>query len=404
MRSKSGVRFRPPAVAAGPALAWCLARAFGPPELDLPAVAMPLAGAHALSARLGLSPRIASRLDVAHLAAEVGAGEAELFRRDRFATVATQLCLGAAAEEVATAAAELELPLVFLKYFAMELSGVLAEGSRPAADLDVLVAPDRARDLQRALVLRGYTASRTPEMEHQLPALVAPQGGAVEIHRLVLGVRLEKGAGSATAPGLAVAGLLLPAPGLPGSCFFPAPAVLAAHALVHGLVQHGFAPHAYPALRLVGDWLDLGVEDNGDLLAQAGRLAASEVEESEVAALASLCRRLAAGDLAVLAEPVAESGEAALLHHFLAGVLDESYTRALRFEMIARPLSDQPKAMALGRSLRHAVFPSSAELEAIYGPPRGPWSRAARRLARPFDLVRRALSYARSAISVRLRG
>lgn len=421
MRTMSVVRFRPPTVAVEPALLWCLARAFGPPETPvaaiapsgLPAIETPVVGAHALASRLVLSPRLASRMPPAQLETEVGPEQAALFRRDRLATAAGSLRLGAVAEELACAASELDLPLVFLKFFALERSGLLAEGSRPAADLDLLVAPERAWELHRALVARGFTAGPTPEMEHQLPTLVAPvgdslAGGAVEIHRLLLGVRLDGGAGSATAPTLAAAGLLLPARDLPGPCFVPAPEVLVAHALVHGLVQHGFAPHAYPALRLLSDWLDLLAAEEGgvagrasaELVARAGSLVAGEVSQAEVAAMAGLCRRLATCDLTVLTEPVEESGEAALLHHFLAGALDPDYGRALRFAMLARPLSDRPRPLALARSLWKAAFPSRAELEAIYGPAGGPWQRWARRLGRPFDLVRRAARYAASGLSL----
>lgn len=396
------MRFRPLVVEIEPALLWCLARAFGPPEKPLSALVTPLAGAHALAARLVLTPRIASRVSPEQLAAEVGPEQAALFRRDRLVTAATNLRLGAVAEELAHTASELGLPLVFLKYFALERSGLLAEGSRPAADLDVLVAPERARELHRALVTSGFSAGSTPEMEHQLPPLLSPAGGAVEIHRLVLGVRLDGGAGSVTAPALAAAGLLAPARDLDGPCFVPAREVLAAHALVHGLVQHGFAPHAYPALRLPGDWLDLLAGEEGgaagqggaELVARAGRLVAGEVSPAEVSAMAGLCRRLAAGDLSVLGEPVEESGEAALLHHFLAGALDPRYARALRFSMLGRPLSDRPRPLAVARSLWQALFPSRAELEAIYGPARGRWDRWVRRLGRPFDLVRRAARYA----------
>ncbi len=436
---RSGVRFRPPRVEARPALLWVLARAFGPPAKLLATIAAPggaalqapVADAYSLAAGLGLSPRIAARVSPGELIAEVGAEQAALFRRDRLSTAASNLRLAAVAEELARVASALGLPIVFLKFFALELAGVLAEGSRPAADLDVLVAPERAEELHRALVESGFAAAAMPGMEHQLPALLAPQGGPVEIHRIVLGVRLAVGEGSATAPGLAAAGLLVPARGLAGPCFVPAREVLAAHALVHGLVQHGLAPHAYPALRLIGDWLDLcaanlctaslctadlctphgGAPEAGAAeardqagagwLARVARLVAGEISEPEVSSLAGLGRRLGAGDLAVLAEPIAESGETALLHHLLAGALDERYGRSLRFAMLARPLSDRSRPVAVARSLWKALFPSRAELEAIYGPARGARARWARRLGRPLDLARRAFAYAASAVALR---
>jgi len=53
------------------------------------------------------------------------------------------------------------------------------------------------------------------------------------------------------------------------------------------------------------------------------------------------------------------------------------------------------------RSVLSAVFLTRSQIDAIYGPPRHPLGYLGRRLARPFDLLRRLGRY--SARTVRLR-
>jgi hypothetical protein len=48
------------------------------------------------------------------------------------------------------------------------------------------------------------------------------------------------------------------------------------------------------------------------------------------------------------------------------------------------------------RSVLDAVFLSNAQIDAIYGPPRHPLGYLGRRLARPFDLLRRLGRYSAS--------
>jgi Uncharacterised nucleotidyltransferase len=391
--SSPRVRFRPPRAEPSAEVRWVLARAFGPAAGTAPAADG--AAAVELARRLGLSPRIASRVAAERLAAEVGAGPAEALRRDRLTTAAAGLRLAELAGEVAELAAAAAVPLAFLKFMALELAGRLAPGSRPAADLDVLVPPAAARPFQAALEARGCRPSAVGEMEHQQPALVHPAGGVIEVHRALPGVRAAAGGGWATLPELAAAGLLEPAPGT-ASALLPRPPVLAAHALVHALAQHGFAPHAYPAWRMVADLADLGWGEDAEVVAVTP-LVAGTLTADEVAAAASLCRRLARGDGELLAEDPAAGGEAALLHHLLAGVLDPDYRLALRLPMVAHPLSEAPPVAGALLSLARALFPSRGELAALYGAPASALGYWRLRLFRPFDLARRGLRYGAGA-------
>lgn len=385
-----------------------LLRAFGPPDAPFLEEVEP-AATLAAARRFEVSPRVAARLGRSRLAAELGSEAAAGFQRDLLATVAQGLRLQALLMDVAAVAAERSIPLVLLKYAALEASGALVPGSRAACDLDLMAPPERAGELQEALVGRGFRASGLPDSEHQLPALIHPAGGILEVHRLVLGVRPD-GAGSATVATLERAGLLVPATDLPG-CFLPAREVQMAHVLVHGIGQHGFWPDSYPLLRTLSDLADLGFHDEtaAPLARRAAGLVARDVSEAEAEAVRELCAALVAGEDVVLSgregAPFSRSaGEGALLlRHILAGRLAPDYASALRLSLFRAQPSDRPPAVRLVRSVLGAVFLSRAQIDAIYGRPRHPLGYLGRRLARPFDLLLRLGTYGARTFRLRER-
>jgi putative nucleotidyltransferase-like protein len=384
------LRFRPPRLAISPEARWMLLRAFGPAEAPFSGSVEP-AAALAMARRFELSARIAARQGRDRLSRELGIETASGFGRERTAAAAVGMRLMAVARRLAERAVPLGVPVAFLKFVALEGAGLLVAGSRDACDVDALVPADRAEDLWRALLAAGYRGSPLPASEHQLPALEDPQGGAVEVHRLLLGVRLE-GASSATYQALDRGGLLVPLPDFPGRCSAPAPDVQAAHVLVHGLGQHGWWPASYSLLKMVADLIDLG-----PLTDRALAWVAKDVPAGEAEAIRRLCARLAAGEEPAALDPPEET----LLRHFLAGRLDADYERALRLGLFRSQPSDRPAAVRLARGVLGTVFLSDAQIDAIYGPPRRRLGYLGRRLARPFDLLLRLGRYGINWVKVR---
>lgn len=375
-----------------------LLRAFGPPGAPFAESVEP-AGALAVARQFEISPRLAARQGRARLAAELGAEAAAGFQRDLTSAAAQGMRLEALLREVAAVAAEREIPLVLLKFAALEMAGALAPGARTACDLDVLAPPDRVAALQAALLAGGFRSSGLPDSEHQLAALVHPLGGVVEVHRLIPGVRPD-GGGSATVAALARAGLLEPAPGLPGASL-PAREVQMAHALVHGIGQHGFWPDSYPLLRMCGDLIDLGFQDEAAAPSaqRAVRLVERDVAPAEAEAVRGLCRALAAGTDLLSARG---TGGEILLRHILAGRLDRDYASSLRLSLFRSQPSDRPPVVRMVRTAFATVFLSRAQIDAIYGRPRHPLGYLGRHLARPFDLLRRLWSYGARARRLKL--
>jgi hypothetical protein len=358
-----------------------LLRAFGP--AGAPFSAVEPAAALAAARRFEVAARIAVRQGRARLAAELGEEAATGFARDRARAAAGGMRLMEEVRAVAGVAAELGMPLACLKFAALEGAGLLAAGSRGACDVDLLAPGERAGELWRALLAAGFRSSGFPEAEHQLPALTGPQGGVVEIHRHLPGVRLA-GAASATLAALDRAGLLRPLPDLPGRCAAPLPEVLAAHVLVHGLGQHGYWPSSYSLLKMVADLLDLG-----ELSDRAAAWVARDVSADETAAVRGMIGRLAAGE-----DPAGWRGpEEELLRHILAGRLDPEYAGALRLGLFRPQPSERSRPIQLARAVLGAIFLSDAQIDAVYGAPRNRLGYLGRRLARPFDLLRRLGSY-----------
>jgi hypothetical protein len=359
-----------------------LLRAFGPAGTPFPEPVGPVA-ALAVARRFEVSARIAVRQGRERLRAEVGEETAAGFARDRARAAAVGMRLMGEVRRVAEVAAELGCPLACLKLAALEGSGLLAAGSREACDADLLAPAERVEELWQALTAAGFHGSGMPEAEHQLPALKGPQGGVIEIHRHLPGVRLEGGA-SATWEALDRAGLLLPLPDLPGRCAAPAPEVLAAHVLVHGLGQHGYWPSSYSLLKMVADLQDLEALDR-----RAEAWVARDVSETEIAAVRRLLERLTAGE-----DPAGWTGpEEELLRHILAGRLDAEYAGALRLGLFRPQPSERSRPAQLARAVLGAVFLSDAQIDAVYGRPRTRLGYLGRRLARPFDLLLRLGSY-----------
>ncbi|HEV7785520.1 MAG TPA: hypothetical protein VGQ28_09310, partial [Thermoanaerobaculia bacterium] len=350
----------------------------------------------ALARRFEVSARIAARQGRERLAAELDPEAAAGFAHDRVAAAAVSMRLMAAAGQVAAIAATampLAIPLTFLKLAGLEGAGLLAAGSRGACDVDVLAPVARAEEVWQALVADGWQGEG-PAYEHQLPALVHPERGVVEVHRLVPGLRLSGSASatSATWEDLEREGLLLPLAGLPGRCSAAVPEVQAAHALVHGLGQHGFSPSAYSLLKMMADLQDLG---DGALTPRAIAWVARDVPMPEAVAVRRLGARLAAGEdpAAWAADAAGDSPEAILLRHILAGRLDSDYASALRLGMFRPQPSDRRPAVRLACAVWHAIALSDVQIDAIYGPPAGRLGYLGRRLARPFDLLLRLGSY-----------
>lgn len=368
-----------------------LLRAFGAPGAPFLQAAGPVdpAGCLAAARRFEVSPRVAARQGRARLAAELGPEAAAGFQRDLTAAAAQGLRIESLVREVHAAASERDIDLVLLKYAAIEAAGLLVPGSRGACDLDVLVPPERTDELQAALIARGFRSSGLPDAEHQLPALLDPAGGMVEVHRLIPGVRPDGGR-SATVAGLSRAGLLEPLPGREG-CFLPAREAQIAHVLVHGIGQHGFWPGSYPLLRMVGDLIDLGFhgESSEELARRAAGLVARDLAPAEARAVRGLCRGLAAGE-DLVASPTQEG---VLLRHILAGRLDADYAAALRLSLLRSVPSERRPAVRMAKTVLGAVFLTRAQIDAIYGRPRHRLGYLGWRLARPFDLLSRLWRY-----------
>ncbi len=406
-----GLRFAPPPATVSAEAAWLLRAAFPStpashppaPRAESPAAAgpdhAPLAGLPEtagldpavladLADRLDLGPRIAARWPAAELTTAAGAELAARLDRRRRRAVAAALLYETVAAEIAAAAAELDTPLIVLKGFALHLHRVGPPGARPFTDLDLLAAAGPAARLHRRLLERGYREAGAPANDQHLSPLHSPQGGVVDLHFRIRGLRLPGTAGWATADQLLAADLCPPAPTPVAGARLPHRELLAAHALAHGIEQHGHRPASYPLLRMIADLADLLPSEADRRRFRGNALAwiAGQVSPPEADAALDLTATLTAGHLPDPHDPD-QAGAATLLAHALAGALDPGYREALRLTHASGRLAAARRHGRLPAYLAGKLLLSRAEVRLRYGEPATRWGYLRRQLLRPLELL-----------------
>ncbi len=346
----TGFRFAPPPLPASAELDWVLLRAFAPPAARAPEVVSEAAWEEA--ARLGLAPRIASRSDAALLAAELGEEVAGRFLAARRGAASTALRYEDLAGELAELCRAIGVSLVFLKGIALHLGEHTPPGARPFGDLDCLAGGEDATILWDALVERGFAAGAADANEQHLPPLAAPTWGVIDVHFALRGLWHPPG-GWWTGERLFTESQVRALPALPGS-WVPKPAMLAAHALAHGLDQHGLAPGQHGLLRMAADLADLlpGEEEWNELAAAAAPWLEPTLSPVEIGAARRLVLALRAGQPpagAALDEP------AGLLLRHLVAAGRGLYGRAQRWRNLRLRLRRARERRQLLRYIRRKL-------------------------------------------------
>lgn len=377
------IRFRPPEIESTPELRWVLHRAFARDDLPVAPPRDPET-AFDFARRLHLASRIAARAAPGRLPEEVGAS-AEDFAREHHLAVGNGLRYRATIQHVAELAAARRIPIIVLKGAALALLGLGTPGARNFSDLDVLIPLGRIHELRSALVASGWHISPAPRSEHQEAPLTHPALGMTELHRRIPGVRPPGFRHSFDADVLLDAGLTDEVPGFDTTCRVPKRSILIAHALVHSIVQHGFAPDGYPLFRLVVDLQSLRADLA--LLREAGRFL-RDFDLPDLHAIATLCGALESGTAAELPNGPAR----VLLRHLVLAHLSPRYALGLKSHpnALLGP-SDLPIPLARLRWALKVTFLSRAQVDQIYGPQKTWIAYAARQLVRPFDLGLRFL-------------
>jgi hypothetical protein len=318
---------------------WALARAFGPVGIAAPSAEA--ARCADVAGRLGLSARIAARVPAAVLRAELGS---ELARGLVFAhvqTLGTNRLLAEAAETIGRLASEQGLPLIWLKHAALWQAGKIRAGERDARDVDVLLDSGPGEALHASLRRNGFSQPGIDAPAFHLPPLRAASGAYVEIHSQLWGVR-DGTAGAILARGRA---RLVRAE---TNISVPKDELLAAHALVHGLLQHLSSPADYAPLRVFADLIDL----------KAWELDPYQVENeipgmltpAEIKAAFRISELLSRG--APLPGELDEtSGERALLTHALQAALHRRYRVRLRLRRVVELTGEGGLTRAITRRL-----------------------------------------------------
>jgi len=318
--------FKPPSFAFDPEVEWVLLRAFAPSEARV--VQRPQAArAVALATALDIGARIAARQPQELLRKELDEHASARLREGYLDNVARNSLFGAALDELLAHAKREGVACILLKYAALSRLGILKTGSRAAMDLDVLVPKASAGRFQALLEAAGYRDLGLPSSRHQLPALSDPRDVLIEIHRHIPAVTLPGEESFLEADAMIAADLVDHS----SDALLPAPSLVAAHALAHGLVQHARAPHMCSPLKAFADLADL--EHAGHSLEQASQFLSRAMSKQNTDDAIALTRALVAGDL----EAAQAGGAGTLLRHALASQLDARYAARLRLRILTQP-------------------------------------------------------------------
>lgn len=380
-----------PPVALTAEIRWVLLRAFAPSQAAAPAHVQG-AEVAALARDLGLVERIGARVPGGRLASELGRDVARELAVSRLQVLAGVNRLCHLIPELAAAAAEASVPLVFLKFAGLYVGGYLAEGSRAAADIDVLV-PER--DVARAtqmLTARGFFESTTTLADHHhAPPLHDREGRVVELHTRLPGLRAPGQRRFAGYDTLRAAGGLEPAPGLGPGCHVLRRDLLAAHALAHGFAQHGGAD-VYPVTRALADVIDVLPLGHRAAGLDAAPWVAAELPSAKLRVLLGLCDALEQGDLDSLDDECQ-----ALLQHVLASALDADYRRSMAIDHLWHAPSDEPRWWRFLKTVQCLAWPTKGQLAARLGLPSPSLVNGRLRVAHVTDLARRLPELLRAA-------
>lgn len=338
--------FRPPPFPLDAELEWVLQRALGPltwkPNSSLSGQRL-----IDVALRLDVAARIGARHPRELIEREMGATAAHRLREQYVGTVARGALLDHALNQLLERARRSDVSCILLKYAALNRMGVLRVGSRVASDVDVLVPHARARQFQAILQESGYQDLELPESSHQLPALRDHTGILIELHVHVPLVTLGQGQPFARAEDLLGAGLTIQS----DNALLPDAAIVAAHAIAHGLIQHAQVPQVCSALKTFADLADLDLARPG-VVEQARAYLSTTMTAEDLTNVQTLARALREGDL----EAAMAGGPGIILRHALASQLDRHYAIRLRLGALTewRGTSVRRSPAQLLRSLRAA--------------------------------------------------
>ena len=238
-------------------------------------------------------------------------------------------------------------------------------GLRDACDIDVLLSVHDAPRLHSTLKDRGFREKTPTHPQFHYPMLIDDSGGAVEIHTSLPHVRFGSNEREVTFDQLVETNRVTSAADLSDRAHVPIPEVLLAHAIGHGIAQHGFLPQSYPLFRLVADAIDLDIVGNRERMAQALSWVQPDVSKQEVLALQKLATLLTMGSVETAWMDNGPVGR--VLRHMVYGSLDDRYCSGLKVYQALHVLLTAGFSEFL-REYGHATFALPDEdVSRIYG-------------------------------------
>ncbi len=357
--SRFGYDFHPPRIPIDADIRWVLLAAFADAGPGHARPASPERAARLIQ-QFSLVNQVTSRLSAAQLAQAVTPALQEQISAVARGRVMRSLAVVEARERVCRAATEAGVDIVLLKQAALEAMGLVTPGQRYASDVDLLGDSAQIEELSRALEASGCLKRLRRNPKYHPVVFSTPSDISLELHIAIPCLRLNAQGEFLQILDLKRNNLVQVAANSQANVFVPTRAVLAAHLVTHGLIQHRFTPQHHPAFRVVVDAQIVELHRECDANSDTFGFIGSVLDRREFDALAELSQQLSAGNLDDLS-PKAQ----ALANHVIASSIDANYRSLLILQRQVQKIHDVgPINWAIGQAKR-GFFPTDEDLNIL---------------------------------------
>ena len=357
--SRFGFELRPPNVQLDADIRWVLLAAFADAGPGDARPALPERAARLIH-RFSLVNQVASRLSAAQLAQALTPALQEQVSAVARSRVMRSLAVVEARERVCRAATEAGVDIVLLKQAALEVMGLVTPGQRFASDVNLLVDSAQIEKLSRALEASGCLKRPRRNPKYHPVVFATPSDISLELHIAIPCLRLNAQGEFLQLLDLKQHNLVQVTANSQANVFVPTRAVLAAHLVTHGLVQHRFTPQHHPAFRVVVDAQIVELHRECDANSDAYGFIRSVLARREFDALAELSQQLSAGNLDDLS-PNAQ----VLANHVIASSTDADYRSLLMLQRQLQKIHDVGLVNWTIGQAKRGFFPTDEELNIL---------------------------------------
>ena len=355
------LQLQPPQIPLDADIRWVLTAAFAD---RYPPAARPASAQRAaqLVQQFTLVNSITSRLSQEQLVTALSPALQEQLSQIARHRVMRSLAVVQAREQVTKAAVNASVDIVLLKQAALEALGLVSQGQRYATDVDILLEPDSVPSFSETLKRLGFVPEKDKTHAHGAVVLRTADNIGIELHTLLVDLRLPNDPFSVDFNRLKERGLIGQLDKAGRHVWTPCAEVLGAQFVAQGWYLFHFVPNAplhKSPWRIIVNMGLIGLHRDRSLADRVYEMVQHSLPIEEYSALIELVNHLARGDLENLPQ-----GARQMANHAIAALLDETYRRSLILPRQRHAILSEGLLQWTRRNLVRALLPSRQQIEA----------------------------------------